>query len=74
VGSIAEFAIFDSHTFDPLVEELIVIATSNIYEPLYDEGDPFKLSKVASDLFDIKHLVPTPTTLTSNRSGIKCQC
>jgi hypothetical protein len=73
VGSIAEFVGFDSHTFDPLIKELIIIATSNINEPTYDEVDPFILSKVASDLSNIEHLDPTSTTLT-NRYGSKCQC
>ena len=48
MGFITEFVGFDSNTFDPLVEELIVIATSNSNEPTYDEVDPFILSKVAS--------------------------
>lgn len=61
MGSIAEFAIFDSHTFDPLVEELIVIATSTINDPTIDEVDPLVLPKVVSNPSNIEHLVPTST-------------
>lgn len=72
VGAIAKFVVFDSHTFDLLVEELIVIATSTSNEPTYDEVDLLILSMVASNLPNIKHLVPISTTLT-NQCGIECQ-
>ena len=47
MGSIAKVLVFDSHIFDPLVQELMFIATSTINELTYDEVHPLILSKVA---------------------------
>lgn len=69
VGSIVEFAIFDSHTFHPLVEELIFITTSTIEDPTIDEVDPLVLLEVFPDPSNIEHFVPISTTPSQINAG-----
>lgn len=62
MGSIAKFVVFDNHIFVPLVEELMVIATSTIDKPTIDEVNLLILLEVVSDPPNIEHPMPTSRT------------